>query len=289
MPKPSPTVRRRSLSGELFRLRKAKGLTAEQVDSANEWAKGRTARMERNEWLRPDPRDVGDMLTLYEVTDTRRRDELLTWARQGREKGWWHPYREMLSEAYTTFIGLEYGASTLRTFELAVIPGLLQTPDYARAHMQRWPGELDLGEIDQRVQIRMERQQILHGDDPTRLRAVIDEAALRRIAGSPEIMKAQMRHLVEMSELPRVEIQVIPFEAGTHAGTQGPFTVLEFGDGDDVVDLPAIYTENIAGELFIEQPEEVNRFRRAFDGLIASALSPADTIEMVSQIAKTLA
>jgi hypothetical protein len=98
-----------------------------------------------------------------------------------------------------------------------------------------------------------------------------------------------MHHLIEMVELPRVEIQVIPFEAGTHAGTQGPFTILEFGDGDDVVDLPAIYTENIAGELFIEQPEEVNRFRRAFDGLIASALSPADTIEMVSQIAKTLA
>jgi hypothetical protein len=285
MPNPSPTLRRRSLSVELLRLRKAKGLTAEEADIANGWTKGKTARMERNEWVRPDPRDIRDLLDLYEATDTHRREELLSWARQGREKGWWHPYRAMLSEELTTFIGLEYGASSLRVFELAVIPGILQTADYARAHMQRRPGELAIDEIDKRVDIRVARQQILTGPDPTRLRVVVDEAALRRAAGGPEIMRAQMHHLMEMAELPLVEIQIIPFSAGTHAGTQGPFTILEF-DGED---RPAVYTENVAGELFIEDPEEITRFRLAFERLTATALDPDRTIRLVEEIAKTLA
>lgn len=285
MPNPSPTLRRRSLSLELARLRKAKGMTAEQVDRAHDWTKGKVARMERNEWVLPDKNDIALMLDTYEVTDAHKRDELLLWAKQGRERGWWHPYRNMLSEAYTTFIGLEYGASELRTWELAVVPGILQTPDYARGHLNRWPGELNPKEIDDRVEIRTQRQQILHRENPARLRAVIDEAAIRRAAGGTEVMRAQLLHLVQMAELPRVEIQVIPFEAGTHAGTQGPFTMLDFAEGEP----PAVYVENVAGELFLEQEEEIARFRRTFERLTAVALSPVDSIGMFSQVAKTLA
>jgi len=285
MPNPSPTLRRRSLSGELFRLRKANGFTAEQVDEAHDWTKGKTARMERNEWVRPDPNDIRLMLDHYGVTDTHRREELLTWARQGRERGWWQPYRKMLSPIYTTYIGLESGASGLRLFELAVIPGLLQTADYARSLMQRRPGALTLDEIDKRVDIRMERQKILTGENPTQLRAVIDEAALRRGAGGTEVMRAQMQHLLEMAELPNVEIQVIPFSAGTHAGTQGPFTILEFADATD---RPAAYLENGAGELFLEYPD-VDQYLDTFERLVAIAESPAHTIRLVEEISKTLA
>jgi Domain of unknown function (DUF5753) len=191
--------------------------------------------------------------------------------------------RAMLSESYTTYIGLEAEASTLRVFELAVIPGILQTTDYAGALMRRRPGELPTETIDQRVDIRMARQQVLTGDDPARLRAVIDEAALRRDAGSPEVMKAQMEHLLATADLPRVELQVIPFSAGTHADTQGPFTILEFRDPTD---LPAVYTENVAGEFFVERPEEVERFQLAFERLTAIAPSPEDSIAMIKAMSK---
>ncbi len=285
MPNPSPTLRRRSLSGELYRLRKAKGFTAEQVDDAHDWTKGKTARMERNEWVRPDPNDIRLMLDHYGVTDAHRCEELLTWARQGRERGWWQPYRKMLSPIYTTYIGLESGASKLCVFELAVIPGVLQTADYARSLMQRRPGALTPDEIDKRIAIRMERQKILSGDNPTHLRAVIDEAALRRGAGGTEVMRAQMHHLLEMAELPNVEIQVIPFSAGTHAGTQGPFTILEFADATD---RPAAYLENGAGELFLEYPD-VDQYLDTFERLVAIAVSPEHTIRLVEDISKTLA
>lgn len=285
MPNPSPTLRRRSLSGELYRLRKAKGFTAEQVDQAHDWTKGKTARMERNEWVRPDPNDIRLMLNHYGVTDDHRREELLTWARQGRERGWWQPYRQMLSPIYTTYIGLESGASALRLFELAVIPGLLQTADYARSLMERRPGALTPDEIDKRIDIRMERQKILFGDNPTHLRAIIDEAALRRGAGGTEVMRAQMHHLLEMAALPNVEIQVIPFSAGTHAGTQGPFTILEFADATD---RPAAYLENGAGELFLEYPD-VDQYLDTFERLVAIAVSPEHTIRLVEEISKTLA
>lgn len=287
MPNPSPTLRRRSLSGELERLRRTRGLTAEQVDIECGWTKGKTARMERNEWVRPDPRDIRDMLDVYGVADSRRREELLLWARQGRERGWWHPYRNMLSNTHTTYIGLEYGTAVLRVFELAVVPGIVQTEDYARAIMLRRPGRLSEEEIEHRVKIRMERQQILYGEDPTLLRIVLDEASLRRGAGSTLVMKRQLEHLVKVAELPKVELQVIPFSKGTHAGTQGPFTILKFDEGADA--LPAVYTENVAGEHFIEQPDEVESFESTFESLVAMALDMTDSIELVSQIAESLA
>jgi hypothetical protein len=204
----------------------------------------------------------------------------MTWAKEGRERGWWHPYREMLSETYTTMIGLEIEASTIRTFQLAVIPGILQTPGYANALMRRDPSELSAKEIDDRVEVRMKRQEILTGNDPVRLWAVIDEAALIRSTGGDAVMRGQMRHLVEMAELPKVTLQVIPFSKGTHPGTKGPFTILEFPERDDP---DAVYVENVAGELFIEEPEEVDRFRIAFERLTAVADSPEDTIAMMAQ------
>lgn len=279
-PRHSPTLRRRRLSAELLRLRQAREVTAIDVTNRLSWASGKLTRMERGEWVRPNPRDVQDLLDVYEVTDERQREQLMAWAKEGRERGWWHPYREMLSEIYTTMIGLEVEASTERIFELAVIPGLFQTPDYARALMHRGPAELSAKEIDDRVDVRVKRQEVLTGDDPIRVWAVLDEAALVRPAGSDAVMQAQMRQLLEMAELPKVTLQVIPFCKGTHPGTKGPFTILEFPER---ADPDAVYVENVAGELFIEEPEEVDRFRIAFERLTAVADSPEDTMAMIAQ------
>lgn len=276
----SPTLRRRRLSAELRRLRQACGLTALEVTERLGWASGKLTRMERGEWVRPNPRDVQDLLDVYGITDARQREQLMTWAREGRERGWWHPYREMLSESYTTFLGLEQEASTERTFELAVIPGNLQTAEYAEALMRRGPAELSAKEIKDRVEIRMKRQEILTGDDPVRLWAVIDEAALVRSAGGDDVMRGQLRHLIEVAELPKVTLQVIPFSKGTHSGTKGPFTILEFPEREDP---DAVYVENIAGELFIEEAEEVDRFRIAFERLTAVAEGPEDTIALFAK------
>ena len=278
-PRRSPTLRRRRLSAELRRLRQGCDLTAIQVTERLSWASGKLTRMERGEWVRPNPRDVQDLLDVYEVTDQREREQLITWAKEGRERGWWHPYRDMLSQSYTTFIGLEVEAATERVFELAVIPGLLQTADYARELIRRGPAELSAKEIDDRVEVRMARQEILTGDDPVRLWAVIDEAALLRPIDEPA-MRAQLNHLVEVAELPKVTLQVIPLRKGPHAGTIGPFTVLEFPEH---ADPDAAYVETAAGELFVEEPEEVDRFRIAFERLTAVAECPEDTIAMIAQ------
>ncbi|MBC6471061.1 helix-turn-helix domain-containing protein [Actinomadura alba] len=282
-PRRSPTLRRRRLSAELRRLRRDCGLTALDVTDRLNWAAGKLTRMERGEWVRPNPRDVQDLLDVYGVTDQHQREQLMAWAREGRERGWWHPYRDMLSESYTTFIGLEAETATERTFELAVIPGILQTADYARALMSRGPAEISAAEIDHRVEIRMARQQILTGEDPLRLWAVIDEAALQRPAGGDVVMRAQMQHLIKVAELPKVTLQVIPFSSGTHPGTKGPFTILEFRERQDP---DAVYVENVAGELFIEEPEEVDSFRIAFERLTAVAKSPEDTIATIAGLAR---
>lgn len=275
----SPTLRRRRLSAELRRLRQARGLNALDVTNKLVWASGKLTRMERGEWVRPNPRDIQDLLDVYEVSDERQREQLMTWAREGRERGWWHPYREMLSQTYTTFIGLEVEALTERVFELAVIPGLLQTADYARDLVRRGPAELSAKEVDDRVEVRMSRQEILADPDPVRLWAIIDEAALLRPVAEPA-MRAQLRHLIELAEMPKVTIQVIPLHKGPHPGTTGPFTVLEFPEREDP---DAAYVETAAGELFVEEPEEVDRFRIAFERLTAVAESPEDTIAMIAQ------
>jgi transcriptional regulator with XRE-family HTH domain len=283
-PRRSPTLRRRRLSAELRRLRRECGMTALEVTEQLSWAGGKLTRMERGEWVRPNPRDVQDLLDVYGVRDEHQREQLMTWAKEGRERGWWHPYRDMLSESYTTFVGLEAEASTERTFELAVIPGLLQTPDYARALLQSGPAEISSEDIDQRVEVRVARQEILTGSDPIRLVAVIDEAALRRPAGSDEVMRAQLEQLINMATRPKTTVLVIPFRKGRHPGTTGPFTILEFPQR---LDPDAVYIENVAGELFLEEPADVDRFRIAFERLTALAESPEDTIKMIAELLKT--
>lgn len=279
MPRTSPTLRRRDLSKRLKELREGAGVSVAQAAEALGCSIDKIHWIERGEWSRPRWRDVRDLLDRYGVTDERLRDYLMNLAREGAQKDWWHPYRRMLSEAYTTYIAFEGDAEELLTFELSVVPGLLQTEDYARALIKKGPVELGDADIEKRVEIRTERQRILEGDDPIRLFAVIDEAALRRTVGGPDVMRAQLQRLIEMATRPNITLQVIPFDVGPHPGTGGRFTIIRFpGEDPD-----AVYIETIAGELLIES-EAVKRYRRVFHRLNADAMSTEDTITLIGRM-----
>lgn len=279
-PRRSPTLRRRRLSTRIRALREEKGMTSVDASKLLEWSSGRLTKMERGEWERPNPRDIKDLCDLYEVTDEAARDELITLAKEGREKGWWHPYQKMLGKAYTTYIGFEAGASTVFRFDPSVISGLLQTEAYARAVIIGGPAELAEDQIEQRVEVRARRQELLNREqDALRLWAVMDEAALHRQVGGPEVMQAQLEYLLEMSKLAKVTLQIVPFSAGAHAGVMGGFSVLRF---PEPADPDAVYVETPAGELFVEEDLEVEQFQTAFQRLQAQALSPEATIAMIA-------
>jgi transcriptional regulator with XRE-family HTH domain len=282
MPWTSPTLRRRELSARLKELREQASVSVPDAAAALGCSTDKIHWIERGEWNRPRWRDVRDLLDRYGVTDERLRDYLIQLAKDSGQQDWWHPYKAMLSETYTTYIAFEGEAEDLLTFELAVIPGLLQTEDYARALNEEGPAEIDADEIEERVKVRTERQRILDRADPVRLFAVIDEAALRRPVGTPEVMRAQLQHLIDMAARPKITIQVLPFAAGPHPGTGGRFTILTF-PGAATPD--AVYIATIAGELLIESG--VDRYRSVFRRLNAKALSPEATIEMLDKMMRT--
>lgn len=282
MPWTSPTLRRRELSARLKQLREKAGVNVAEAAESLGCSPDKIHWIERADWNRPRWRDVRDLLDRYAVTDQRLRDYLIQLARDSGQQDWWHPYRSMLSDKYTTYIAFEGEADEILTFELAVVPGLLQTADYARALIREGPAEIGDDEIEERVRVRAERQRILDRDDPVRLFAVIDEAALRRPVGPPEVMRAQLRHLVEMAARPKVTLQVLPFDAGPHPGTGGPFTILNF---PETATSDAVYIATIAGELLIESGG-VDSYRSVFRRMNAKALSPEDTIRMMTEMSR---
>jgi len=282
----SPTLRRRRLSDELRRLREEAGLTAAEVCKQCGWATGTLTKWERRDWQRPSLSNIRTLADLYGVTDDLKRAELEMLAVEGRERsGWWHAYRSMMSPAYSTYVGLEAGAAELLSFNALIVPGLLQTDSYAHAIVEAGPDELDEKQIDQLIQIRAERQELLtRSDDPLRLWVVLDEAALRRQVGGPEVMREQLAHLLELAKLAKVTVQVAPFDAGAHPGVTGPFTIMTFPDPED---LPAVYIDSPGGQLFVEEPEEVKRFTVAYQRMQAMALPPADSLRMISSLAES--
>lgn len=273
---PSPTVRRRRLGTELRRLREERGLSAEEVARRLEWGKTRPLYLENARGQRPDPNDVALLCDVYEVTGDAR-DELIQLARDGRLRGWWHPYSKMLAPVYSTYIGLEAEAAAIRAFQPLVIPGLAQTQDYARA-LTRGLTTLTDDEIEQRVRVRTERQRVLTAADPVQLNVVLDEAAIRRAVGGPDVMRAQLEHLAALAKRPNVTVQVVPFRNGAHPGMDGAFTILGF---PHAADPPAVYIEAISGQLFVEG-EDVGVYEDAYDRLTRAAATPADSIGLIS-------
>ena len=282
-PEQNPTLRARRLALELLRRREAAGLTREEAARQLEWSTSTIFRIETGR-SRPQPGNVRVLLELYGVSGPER-DGLIRLAREARQPGWWHSFRDVLPNPYEVFIGLEAGAASIRNFEPIVIPGLLQTEEYARQTLRNGPGELDRDDIERLVQVRMERQRILGREDRPRLWAVVDEAVIRRAVGGPEVMREQLRHLIECAEHGKTTLQVVPFSAGAHAGTTGPFIILDFPEPTD----PAVvYVETLAGDLYLEERADVDRYTLAFDRLLAAALHPDDSVRLVQEAARTL-
>jgi transcriptional regulator with XRE-family HTH domain len=278
-----PAVRRRQLMTELKRLRESAGLTQEDVAGQLDWHPTKIMRIETGRTA-PHPNDVRVMLGLYGVADSGVLAGLLKLAKDARQRGWWYSYKDVLLSRFELFLGLESEADSIRDFELSMIPGLLQTDDYAR-ELIRGLMAFDAAEIERRVELRMARQQILDREDAPHLWAIVDEAAVHRVVGGKAIMKAQLLHLANSAEHGRTTIQVLPFSAGPHPGQTGPFIILGFAEPTEP---EVVYMETVGGNLYVDKPEEVSLYTTAFDQLRAVALSPAQTRDMLHSLAGEL-
>lgn len=278
----NPTVRRRRLGQELRRLREDRGMTAEEVADRLLVSQSKISRLE-NGRRSISQRDVRDLCEVYQVDDKKLVESLMHMAKESRQQGWWHAFAE-LSPTYSVYIGLEMDASSLRVFEPQVVPGLLQTPEYAAAVIAGALPEMAEEDVNSRVQVRLRRQhRVDEGKRGLRLWAVVDEAALRRTVGNPQVMAEQLNRLVEASRLPNVTLQVMPFSAGAHTGVNGQFTILEFPETSDST---VVYLEGVTNDLYLEKPHDVQHYSIMYEHLRAQALSPEQTREFIMKIAK---
>jgi hypothetical protein len=257
----------------LRRLRTERGLT---IDAVQELSKGDIRTPTLSRWETGDrnirPTDVRLLLDIYEVTGEER-EALLTLARQAKERGWWQSYGPSVPSWFQFYVGLESEASTIHEYSPELVPGLLQTADYYREFLGAAPGDPRV--TGKEVEVRLARQERLTSDDdPPEFWAVLNEAVIRRTVGGTAVMRAQLGHLAELSDLPNVTIQVLPFSAGVHPAMDGSFSILGFPLPSD----PAVvYMENQAGSVYLEESADVDRLSRMFSHLIAKALSPEDS------------
>nr|MDT0658635.1 helix-turn-helix transcriptional regulator [Micromonospora sp. DSM 115978] len=279
----SPTVRRRRLARELARLRETANLKIEHVAESAGISMSHLSRVERAQVGVRLP-TVKVLLSTYGA-DAETTAYLLGIAKEATQKGWWHKYGGSIPQHYATYIGFEAEADQVWSFEAMAVPGLLQTEGYAKAMFQGGSARLTEEEIAKRVEVRLQRQQILRQDDPPRLWFVLDEAVIRRRVGGSETLYGQLDHLVELAKLPQVDIQVMPFTVGAHPGTPGSFIVLRYSEP---ADLPVVYIETMAGDLYPESEEEVDGVILAFDRLRAMALSPDESVALIQKAAKEL-
>jgi len=254
-------------------------MTVEQVAEALLVSPSKVSRLETGQ-RGVSPRDIRDLSDLYGVTDPALREHLAQLAREGRGQAWWQPF----DLPYATYVGLEAEATSISDFEPGVVPGLLQLPPYARAvHEAIIPG-LGPSVIDQRLAERRTRQQILtRGKDAPRLWAIMDEAVLHREVGGPEVMRAQLGHVIKVSAQANVTVQILPFDVGAHPALDSTFILLEFADP-----VPAVvYVEGLVGQVYLERPQDVDRYKQVFGRLRALSLSPEESIDLMAKMSKS--
>ncbi len=275
-----PTVVRMLLGARLRRLRQAAGITRDGAGSAIRSSGSKISRLELGR-TGFKTRDVSDLLTLYGVADDAERSILLGLASQANASGWWHSYANVLPPWFEPYLGLEQAASVIRAYEVQFIPGLLQTPDYARTVARLTDGTSE-ADAEQRVSLRMHRQQsLLDRYRPPHLWMVIDEAALRRPIGGRTVMQEQVDHLIRMSRRPNVTIQVMPFSAGGHAAAGGQVTLLRFPEGllPDVV-----YAEQLDSAIYLNKPADTLRYWNVLNSVATEALQPERSIEALRRL-----
>ena len=276
------TVLRMLLGSQLRRFREAAGATPEQAGYEIRASRSKISRLE-NGRARLKSRDVTDLLTFYGVTDQDLRSKFLALAEQSNTPDWWTKYSDILPDWFETYLGLEAAAATIRSFELQFVHGLFQTEAYARAVTRLGRKTAPPEEIERRVALRLKRQDLLSRPNPPRIWSVMDEAVLRRPVGGPAVMRAQFQHLIEVAELPRVTLQVVPFASGGHAGESGSFTVLRFEERD----LPdVVYIEQLTGAIYLDQRADVERYLEVVNELSTEALTPDESTRFIHRVAR---
>jgi transcriptional regulator with XRE-family HTH domain len=281
----SPTVRRRRLAAELRRLRGSSGKTADEVGRALGWSKAKVSRYElARGGLKPA--EVVRLLDVYAVQGSQR-EQLLALAEEARLRGWWEAYSDVLTEGHLEFIGLEAEATSIREWQLSVVPGLLQTERYAREVLSGYHEVATISPLSvrRRVETRLIRQQILTRDEPLELVALLDEAVLRRRRGDRAVMRGQLQRLADASELPNVTVQILPLE-GDHALAMDSFAILQFGKDHEAALHDVVSMEHLLNELYVEGDTDTYQFQLAFDHLAAEALSPPESRELILSIAR---
>jgi transcriptional regulator with XRE-family HTH domain len=274
-----PTVQRLVLGGHLRRLREERGITLEQAAEAIRGSHSKISRMEHGR-VGFKERDIGDLLTLYGVTGGEEREALLNLAREASTPGWWQAYSDILPHWVEPYFGLEAAASFIRSYQVQFVPGLLQTEGYARAVIQLGTAAGE-EEIARRGEVRVSRQEILSKPNPPRVWAVVDEGALRRPIGGLEVVREQIRHLIDMADHPAVTLQILPFQVGAHPAMGGPFTILRFAEPDlrDVV-----YIEQLTSALYLDKPAEVDSYLEVMEQLCLQAEPASSTPRLLEKI-----
>lgn len=271
----SPPLRVRRIARELRKLRDASGLSLEQAAAQLDMNRFRLGRLESGR-TKPKVKDVTDAANLYGI-GTERRAMLVELARQAAIRGWWVPWQDLFIGSYVSY---EDEASAIREWEVQLVPGLLQTERYAREVIRLSRGGEDL---DRRVQARMARKVILTREHAPAFHAVIDEGVLRRPIGDQAVMAEQMQALITAGHRDNVTLQVLPYEAGGHAGLEGAFMILAFPENEDP---PIAYVEGTAGAVYAESANDVDRYTLAFGRIVDAALSPEDSAELISRHAR---
>ncbi|MFC8718336.1 helix-turn-helix domain-containing protein [Kitasatospora sp. NPDC057198] len=275
-------VRRILLGSQLRRLREGCAISREDAGYAIRASESKISRMELGR-VSFKERDVADLLSLYGLAAGPDREALLALVREANKSGWWHSYNDVLPNWFQTYIGLEEAAALIRTYEVQFVPGLLQCEEYARAIFAQNRPVLAEEEVDRRVALRTRRQKLLTEGRGPKLWAVIDEAALRRPVGGPEVMRAQLEHLLELAQLPSVVLQVMPFRFGAHAGESGAFSVLRFPEQD----LPdVVYVEQLTSALYLDKRDDVDEYLQVMERLCVDSLTPQQTLDLLLSILK---
>jgi hypothetical protein len=277
-----PTVNRILLGTQLRRLREEAGISPQEAGAHIRASHAKISRLELGR-VGFKIRDIEDLLDLYGVKDERERNAFLQMAARANERGWWSRDSDLIQGWFEMYLRLEQEAQSVRTYEAQLIPGLLQSEGYARAVLRLFFPNAPAHEIDRRTTLRMNRQKILTQPGGPRLWAIVDENALNRSVGSTAIMKAQLEHLLELTALPNVTMQVLPFLAGGHAAMGGPFTILRFAPPE----LPDIvYLEQYNSATYLDRRADVEDYLWAMERLGVAALTPVESRKLVERLLK---
>jgi uncharacterized protein DUF5753/helix-turn-helix protein len=279
-----PTVLRILLGAHLRRLREHAGISREDAGYHIRASGSKISRMELGR-VSFKERDVIDLLAFYGITNGEERDSLIQLTREANATPWWQKYQDAAPDWFGLYVGLEEAAQLIRVYEVQFVPGLLQTEDYARAVVMQGAPGLEPEEVERRVALRLGRQKLLNRDNPPRLWAIVDEAALRRPMGGRDVLAGQIQRLMDLVSESNITLQVMPFKYGGHAAEGGAFSIMRFPEAD----LPdMVYVEYLSGALYIEKPEEVERYAAVMERLSVAGTSPERTREILAGLLKEI-